>query len=134
MVEMGMIRKERFTGVPLLLSADTFTETIATAVPTGGPREKVSWTDRGYHILHLVMRGPGDDDVDFVALTQHLRPVRRLGGEPDVRDRHHEIPWSNAPGQQSRCGRDLNHYTSPAKTTADPNNRLHAFRLVVSRL
>jgi hypothetical protein len=58
---------------------------------------------------------------------QQLRPARRLGGEPDVRDRHQEIPWSNAPGKQSRRGRDLNHYTPPATTTADPNNRLNAF-------
>jgi hypothetical protein len=39
-----------------------------------------------------------------------------------------------APGQQSRCGRELNDYTPPAKITAGPNNRLHASRLVVSRL
>src|SRR5689334_15794219 len=52
MVELGMIRKERFTGVPLLLGADTLTEAVATAIPSAGREEKVTWTDRGSHILH----------------------------------------------------------------------------------
>jgi hypothetical protein len=52
MVEMGMIRKERFTGVPLLLGATTITEVVATAIPSADREEKVSRTDRGSHILH----------------------------------------------------------------------------------
>jgi hypothetical protein len=56
MVEMGMIRKERFTGVPLLRGATTITETVATAISSADREEKVSWTDRGSHILHRVQR------------------------------------------------------------------------------
>jgi hypothetical protein len=40
MVEMGTIRKEGFTGVPLLLGADTLTEALATAIPSGGARRE----------------------------------------------------------------------------------------------
>jgi hypothetical protein len=38
---MGTIRKERFTGMPLLLDADTFDETVADGNPIGG-RERRS--------------------------------------------------------------------------------------------
>jgi hypothetical protein len=71
--------------------------TVPTAIPSANCEEKVSWTDRGYHIFHLVMRGSGSAEVEFVALMRHLRPVRRFRGEPDVRDRHHEIPRSSGP-------------------------------------
>ena len=53
---MGMIRKERFTGVPLLLGANILTEAAATAIPSADREEKVSRTDRGSHILHRVQR------------------------------------------------------------------------------
>jgi hypothetical protein len=56
MVEMGTIRKEDFTGVPLLLGADTLTEAVATTIPSADREEKVSRTDRGSHILHRVQR------------------------------------------------------------------------------
>jgi hypothetical protein len=51
MVEMGTICKEGFTGVPLLLGADTLTEGVATAIPSAH-RQEISWRDRGSHILH----------------------------------------------------------------------------------
>jgi hypothetical protein len=56
MVGMATIRKERFTGVPLLLGANTLTETVAMAIPSADREEKVSWADRGSHILHRVQR------------------------------------------------------------------------------
>jgi hypothetical protein len=56
MVEMGMIRKERFTGVPLLLGADTLTEAVVTVITSADREQKVSRTDRGSHILHRVQR------------------------------------------------------------------------------
>jgi hypothetical protein len=56
MVEMGTIRKEDFTGVPLLLGADTLTEAVATATPSADREEKVSRTDRGSHTPHRVQR------------------------------------------------------------------------------
>ena len=53
---MAMIRKERFTGVPLLLGAGTLTEAVATAIPSADREQKVSRTDRGSHILHRFQR------------------------------------------------------------------------------
>jgi hypothetical protein len=55
-VEMGMIRRERFTGVPLLLGATTITEAVATAIPSADREEKISRTDRGSHILRRGQR------------------------------------------------------------------------------
>jgi hypothetical protein len=52
MVEMDIIRKEGFTGVPLLLGVDTLTEAVATAIPSPDREEKISWTDCGSPILH----------------------------------------------------------------------------------
>ena len=51
MVELGMIRKERFTGVPLLLGADTLTEAVATAIHRLAAKRR-SPGRRGSHILH----------------------------------------------------------------------------------
>ncbi len=48
-----------------------------------GSEEKVSWTDRGYAVLHPVLRGPSGYHVEFVTLMRHLRPICGLGGEPD---------------------------------------------------
>ena len=48
-----------------------------------GSEEKVSRPDRSYPVLHPVMRGPSGDDVEFVTLMRHLRPICGLGGEPD---------------------------------------------------
>jgi hypothetical protein len=56
MVEMGMIRKERFTGVPLLLGADTLTEAVVTVITSADREQNVSRTHRGSHILHRVQR------------------------------------------------------------------------------
>jgi hypothetical protein len=56
MVEMDVIRNEGFTGVPLLLGADTLTEAVVTVIPSADREEKVSRTDRGSHILHRVQR------------------------------------------------------------------------------
>jgi hypothetical protein len=50
MVRMAMIRKETFNGVPLLLGA----EAVVTAIPSADREEKVSRTDRCFHILRLV--------------------------------------------------------------------------------
>jgi hypothetical protein len=52
MVEVDMIGKDGFTGVPLLLGANILTEAVATAIPSADREEKVSWTARGSHILH----------------------------------------------------------------------------------
>jgi hypothetical protein len=56
MVGMATIRKG-FIGVPLLLSADTLTEAVATAIPSADREEKVSWTDAVIY-PRLVRRGP----------------------------------------------------------------------------
>src|SRR5689334_2191848 len=48
-----------------------------------GSEKKVSWADRGYAVLHPVMRGPSGDNVEFVTLMRHLRPICGIGGEPD---------------------------------------------------
>jgi hypothetical protein len=42
MVEMGMIDKEGFIGVPVLLGADHLA--VASAIPLADREEKVSWT------------------------------------------------------------------------------------------
>jgi hypothetical protein len=58
MVEMGVIRKERSAGVPLLLGANTLTEAVATAIPYADREEKVSWTRPRFSYLPPVMGGP----------------------------------------------------------------------------
>jgi hypothetical protein len=50
MVEMGTIRKEGFSGVPL--AVDTLTEAVATAIPSPDREEKVSRTEAGSRVLH----------------------------------------------------------------------------------
>src|SRR6266850_6441766 len=72
-----------------------------------GSEEKVSWADRGYPVLHPVMRGPSGYHVEFVTLMRHLRPICGLGGEPDF-----EIAVTKdfgrtprRPGQRERDGK-----------------------------
>jgi hypothetical protein len=98
MVEMGTIRKEGFTGVPLLLGANIIlTEAVATAIPSAD-RERRS---PGPTAVLISCTGNGRssaDAVEFVALIRHLRLACRLGGEPDVRDRHYENTSVERPG------------------------------------
>ena len=124
--------RRRFTGMPLLLGAKHPTS------PSRRQSQRRTAGRRSPGPTAVLISSTGNqrssgDAVEFVTLMRQLRPARRLGGEPDVRDRHHEIPCRTH--RVSKVGgRDLNHYTPPAKTTAGPNNRLHASRLVVSRL
>jgi hypothetical protein len=116
MVEMGTIRKE---GLPACLFCSA-----PTPSPRGSRRqshrptdeEKISWTDRGSHILHLQNVVSGDDAVHLVALTQHLRPALGLAANLMF-----EIAITKHLGRrhlvkQRRVWPRLNHCTPPVTT------------------
>ena len=76
MVEMGTIREEQFTGLPLLLGAGS--------LPRLSRRQSIGTAKRkSPRPTAVIIPSPGNaqssgDAVDFGALTRHLRPVRRL--------------------------------------------------------
>jgi hypothetical protein len=52
MVEMGTIRKRILLACRSCSAPTPSPRAVATAIPSADREEKISWTDRGSHILH----------------------------------------------------------------------------------
>jgi hypothetical protein len=84
MVEMATIRNEGFTGVPLLLGADTLTEAVATAIPSADPRREDLLDRPRFSHPPPVMPWPSGDaslpaNLMFeIAITKYLGRTHRV--------------------------------------------------------
>jgi hypothetical protein len=133
-------------------------QTAAMAIPSADLEEGLLDRPRLSYPPPCNARSCGYDDVDILALTQHLRPVRRLGGEPDSSrspSRNTSVERPGERGNASYAGggvRSIFHLFDstainkdgcrsrptplylaglypPVTTTVDANNRRYDYRL-----
>jgi hypothetical protein len=50
-----------------------------------GSKEQVSRANGSYPVFYPIVRGPSGDNIEFVALMRHLRPICGLGRKSDFK-------------------------------------------------